>query len=103
MKERIERLVENCPESCKDVTPVCPKSPPPPPPLAVDLTSCTDDPTYVDFQWGCSAWASYTKSGEHKCSDGFPPVNTPEKIKRLMQSCPQSCSDVHASCPPPPP
>ena len=32
---------------------------------------------------------------------GYPPVNTPERIALLVLSCPQSCPDVNATCPPP--
>lgn len=103
---RLTELVKNCPESCQDVTPICGaspppaavlRSPPPPPPPPAGGGSgarCTDDPTYVDNGWRCSAWRTWSGG----CRGGYPPVSTAERTQRLVESCPESCQDVTPTC-----
>jgi hypothetical protein len=64
-------------------------------------TRCLDDPTYSDAGWACAAWAP--PAWQSGCIAGYPPVNTPERVARLVEACPVSCSDVASHCEPPPP
>ena len=59
---------------------------------AAHAQRCTDDPDYSDNNWYCADWAGY------QCSLGWPPVNTPERTARLLESCPVACLDGTPSC-----
>ena len=54
-------------------------------------TLCADDPAYLDNDWTCKRWEGLP------CRRGFPPVDTPERIARLVAHCPESCVDVETS------
>ena len=73
------------------VQPPNPSLPPPSPPPS-PAVGCEDDPNYVEDGWSCDIWEGLP------CRIGFAPVNTPEKIERLILSCPESCGDVTPQC-----
>ena len=91
--------------------PTCPQPAPPPlpptqpmqPMLSARVPSpwahdhfpsdCRDDPEYVDNGWGCEYWVGVP------CRLGFGPVQTPDRIERLVVACPAACADI-PPCPP---
>ena len=65
-----------------------------PPPLAETAeTRCHDDGNYFDI-WACSSWVGFP------CRSGASPRLTgPDRIARLVMSCPEACNDVTPICP----
>ncbi|KAL1527965.1 hypothetical protein AB1Y20_009336 [Prymnesium parvum] len=76
---------------------------------------CTDDPTYIDNGWRCTDWVGFAcrpgfrpvntaeRIARLVYSPGFRPVNTVERIALLVYSCPNACTDVTPVCIPSPP
>lgn len=92
-----------CPVVSAPLTSPPPPRPPPPPdpmppqPVASRPSArCTDDPSYADVGtgWTCSAWRGWNPG----CRRGYPPITSPERIARLVHSCPQSCADGTPVC-----
>ena len=82
------------------VTNLSVRMPPPPPASWPPGSRCTDDPSFFDL-WPCSQWVGLPCRGgcTHPVYCGG--VWTPERIARLVASCPVSCTDVTPACTPP--
>lgn len=79
-------IAQNTLPVCPPPTPSTESSPPSPTPR------CTDDPSYHDGGFWCWHWTNY------ECRAGAATINTPERIARLVQACPEACADVEPVC-----